>query len=46
MKKQKNDEKLKLFKNLEPVRRYSFRQAVKDGAKVDFSKDNLDFLNL
>jgi len=46
MKKQKNDEKLKLFKNLEPVRRYSLRQAVKDGAKVDFSKDNLDFLNL
>ena len=31
MKKQKNDEKLKLFKNLEPVRRYSLRQAVKDG---------------
>ena len=45
MKKQKMM-KIKLFKNLEPVRRYSLRQAVKDGAKVDFSKDNLDFLNL
>ena len=38
MKKQKNDEKLKLFKNLEPVRRYSLRQAVKDGARLTFQR--------
>tara|TARA_B100000900_G_scaffold416265_1_gene450731 strand:- start:2418 stop:3398 length:981 start_codon:yes stop_codon:yes gene_type:complete len=46
MKKQKTDEKLKIFKNLEPVRRYSIRQSLKDKAKVEFSKDNLNFLNL
>jgi hypothetical protein len=40
------DEDLKLFKNLEPVRRYSIRQALKDNFKVEFTENENDFLTL
>jgi hypothetical protein len=40
------DDDLILFKNLEPVRRYSVRQAIKEGFNVEFSKNDKDFLIL
>lgn len=42
----KKDEELSIFKNLEPVRRYSIRQAIKDKCKVEFNSDPLKFLEL
>ena len=44
--KNKNEEKFELFKNLEPVRRYSIRQAKKEDSIIQFSKDSKKFLDL
>ena len=42
----KNEEEFELFKNLEPVRRYSIRQAKKEDSIIEFSKDPKKFLDL
>lgn len=41
-----SDENLKIFKNLEPVRRYSIRQALKEKFKVEFLESENSFLML
>ena len=42
----KDEEDLKLFKNLEPVRRYSIRQAKKENFKIEFDNKLDKFLDL
>lgn len=42
----KQDDDLELFKNLEPVRRYSIRQALKDNCRVNFSTNLTPFFEL
>ncbi len=42
----KNEKKSELFKNLEPVRRYSIRQAIKDNYNIEFSKESGKFIDL
>lgn len=42
----KDEDEMKIFRNLEPVRRYSIRQAKKEKFEVKFSDDPEKFLDL
>ncbi len=46
LRKNESVENSTIFENLEPVRRYSVRQAIKEEAKVKFVKDKEMFLDL